>query len=197
MVITMVLHPAGGGFEKLSKDPFLTILSHGLAVFSIPFIGIGFFALSKLLGLEKFFPLLGFGVLAVGLIATMLAATLNGIAEPIYAMKYADASAATIQTLTPIFAYGKALNQAFDYIFIGAFLFSTLCWSISMIKSQIFPKMLGWLGVVMFVVAMLSMLSGVSFITVVGLRIFIFTWVIWIFFVAYYMSQKQTLQHSN
>ena len=191
MVMTMVLHPAGGGFEKLSKDPFLAILSHSLATFSIPFVGLGFFGLSKLLGFNKFFPKLGFGILIIGLIAIMIAGTLNGIVQPIYAMKYANESAEFIEGLKPIFAYNRALNMAFDYIIIGAFLLSTLCWSISILKGDFFPKLIGWFGLSLVAAAGILLLLDFSFITLFGLRIFIFSWVIWIFFVAFYMSKIQ------
>jgi len=190
LVFTMVLHPASGGFEKLSTEPTFAIVAHALAVFSTPFMAIGFFGFSKYIGFDNFFSILGFGIVVVGLIAAILAATLNGIAQPIFAMQYAGATQNTIDTLRPIFAYNKALNLAFDYILIGSFLISTCCWSIAILQTSKLKKGLAILGFVLCALAIFYLLSGFSFVSLIGLRLFIFAWVIWIGWAALNMSNN-------
>ncbi len=49
MIITMGLHPAGGSIEHLIRISPVIIITHSLAIVSIPFMLFGFWGLTKML----------------------------------------------------------------------------------------------------------------------------------------------------
>jgi len=187
MFITMILHPTGGGgFEGLLRHANFAIIAHALAIFSIPFSAVGFFGLAQRLDESQFLSRLALAMMLLGLVAAMLAAALNGLAQPMFALQYEGADETTIDTLRPIFRYNMALNHAFDYILIAGMFFSTFLWSIAILRTQAsamadrFSKWLGYLGIALFVIGLISIVSGFYFLDLHGFRIFIFGWLIWI-----------------
>jgi len=132
MVFTMVLHPAGGSFEYLLKITRIIMISHVLALISIPFAAVGFWGLTKKLGTANFFSFSAFAIVLFGLVAVMIAAASNGLVLPIFIQKYKDAPVELIESIKPILKYNFSVNNAFDYIFTGAFCLAILFWSIAM-----------------------------------------------------------------
>ena len=194
MFITMVLHPTGGGFEHLLRNSSMAIISHSLAIFSVPFSGLGFLGLTKVLEKDSLFPKPAFAVMVVGLFAAVLAATVNGLAQPLFAAMYRGASAETIETIAPIFRYNMALNHAFDYILIASMFLSVLFWSIAVLRTSALPTWIGYLGLILVGTALLSTIQGFYFLDLHGFRYFILGWVAWIVCVAIFLLRIERKQ---
>lgn len=190
MVATMVLHPTGGNFETLVINSTIAIVSHSLAIFSVPFSMLGFIGLTNILGKESFFSKLALVIMLTGLIAAMLAATLNGLALPLFVSDYASASAETISSIRPVLRYNMILNHSFDYILISAMFISTLLWCIDIQKTKVFPKWIGYFGILLVSSALIAIIFGFYFLDLHGFRIFILGWVIWIFSIAVFVYRK-------
>ena len=180
MVVTMVLHPTGGNFERLLANANIGIAAHSLAIASVPFSALGFLGLSLVLKKDAFFSRLAFAIMTLGLIAAMLAATLNGLALPLFVKKYADATPETIDAIRPIFHYNMVLNHAFDYILISAMFLSTVMWSIAIIRTKVLPAWVGYFGLLLVTAFLAALLLGFYFLDLYGFRVFIFGWVAWI-----------------
>ena len=180
MFVTMVLHPVGGSFEHILKVRTMGIIAHSIALVSIPFTWIGFWGITKRLDNAPFFSRVAFSFITFGLIAVMLAAAVNGLVLTVFVERYADASPEVIDSITPILHYNGALNHAFDYIFIAGMCVSVLFWSIAILKTKGFPIWLGWMGIVLSLVALLMWVFGFIFVDLHGFRMFIFGTAAWI-----------------
>lgn len=188
----MVLHPTGGNFETLIANSTIAIVSHSLAIFSVPFCMLGFIGLTNILGKESFFSKLALVIMILGLIAAMLAATLNGLALPLFVADYASTSEETISSIRPILKYNMVLNHSFDYILISAMFISTLLWCVDIQKTEVFPKWVGYFGALLVSAAVIAIVSGFYFLDLHGFRIFILGWVAWIFLVAIFVYKKDS-----
>ena len=75
----------------------------------------------------------------MGLFAGMIAAIINGIALPIYIQNYQEVTIEVVTSIKPILKNNIALNQAFDYVFLGAVSLSMLFWSIAILTVKTLP----------------------------------------------------------
>ena len=186
LVLTMVLHPAGGNIEHILKIKTLIIVTHSIAVLALPFCMIGFWGFTKKLGAEHFLSLPAFAISVFGLIAAMGAAAVNGLALPLFLERYKNASTEVIESIKPIIKYGSSLNHAFDYIFIGAMCLSILLWSITVLKTKKATAWLGYFGIALTLLAIVLLATGFGFVNLYGFRLFVFgvaAWIVWVSFV--------------
>lgn len=179
MFITMVLHPTGGSLEHILEIKVIAIVSHSIALLSIPFVGFGFWGISYRLRESNFLSFLSFSMVITGLMAVMIAAALNGLVLPMMAQAYADAAPETMEGLRPLFRYNMMLNHAFDYIFMASWCGGILLWSISILKTRAFPAYLSWLGLLVSLGMIFTWISGFILVDLHGFRIFIFGNLIW------------------
>jgi len=180
MVITMALHPTSGSFEHLLKITSIAIIAHSIAIISIPFAAVGFWGLTKKLGTETFLSISAFAIILFGLIAVMLAATVNGLVLPIFILKYKDASPEIIESMKPILKYNGLLNHAFDYIYMGAFCIAMLFWSIVILRTKKLSSWIAYLGIALFILIISLFISGFSLTNLDGFRVFVLSSVLWI-----------------
>ena len=193
LVLTMVMHPAGGDVEHLIRITPLIITTHSIATFSLPFGLIGFWGLTRRIGTDNFWSVLAFGSISFGLVAVMIAAATNGLVMPVFLNNYKDASAETIESIRPIMGYGFSINHAFDYIYTGAFLLSILCWSISILHTGKLPVWIGWAGGVLVIIIIGTIASGLAMSSLMGLRVFVSCIVIWILLVGIRLTKKDPM----
>ena len=178
MIVTMVLHPVGGDFEHLVRIRLIGIVSHAIAILSVPLVAYGFWGFSTHVGgvLSK----ISFAYMLFGLIAVMLAAAVNGLILMDFVKSYEGAPEEVIESLKPFFRLIRDFNHAFDFIFIGAVCISTTLWSIAILKISSFPTVIGWFGLAITAMALTFLLLGFVFVDLQGFRIFIFGWVAWV-----------------
>ena len=178
--ITMVLHPVGGNIEHLVKISPMIKTSHIIALFSVPFMLFGFWGLTRSIGFDKTFSVLAFATATLGLFAVMIAGAINGLAVPFFVENLNEANVERKEVAQMILSYGFSLNQAFDYIFIGAICEAFLLWSVAIFKEKLFPKWIAVLGVILGVGFLVALISGLVLVDLHGFRVFIFGIVIWI-----------------
>lgn len=179
MLLTMALHPAGGSLQRLLEMTKAIVISHSIALLAIPFLAVGFWGLTKKLGASRFLPLLSFSIVLTGLLAGMIAATINGLALPIYIRHYKEAAVEMEGILKPIIRYNIALNQAFDFVFLGAVSLSVLLWSIAILRYKALPSWTSYVGMALSLLALGMLASGFVFVNLHGFRLFIFGHVVW------------------
>jgi hypothetical protein len=180
LLFTMVLHPAGGSTEHLIRIATTIIISHSVAILSLPFGWIGFWGLTKRLGTDHFLSMMGFGLISLGLIAVLLAATVNGIVMPLFLQHFESVDAENITLIKPILEYGFSINHAFDYIYSVSFILAILCWSVAIICTRKLNEWIGYFGIGLFLMLSLLLISGVAVNSLKGLRFFFSGVVGWI-----------------
>ncbi|HLK28248.1 MAG TPA: hypothetical protein VKT28_06685 [Puia sp.] len=195
MVMTMALHPVGGSFEHLLKVTNMAITAHSIAIVSIPFAAVGFWGLTKKLGTDSFFSISAFAIILFGFIAVMLAATVNGLALPIFILKYKDASTEIIASITPILKYNSSLNHAFDYIYMGTFCLAMLFWSIEILRTKKLSSWIAFIGIALFIIIISLFISGFTLTDLNGFRVFVLSSVLWIVLVGILLMRTSSNQN--
>jgi len=180
MIITMGLHPAGGSIEHLIKISSVIIITHSLAIISIPFIVFGFWGLTKRLYDQPLLSTFAFIIICLGMIAVLFAAAVNGLVLPLFLKHFSQASPETINLVKPILAYNTSLNHAFDFIYIGAACAATALWSIAILKTNDLPKWIGYFGMLIALLFIVLLSTGFTLVDLTGFRVFIFGLVSWI-----------------
>ncbi len=191
MIVTMVLHPVGGDFNHLLSIVTIGVISHSIAIVSIPFAAYGYWGITHRLDADTFFARVAFSFMFFGLVAVMLAAALNGLILTGFIQRYAEASPEVIDSIKPIIRYNMVFNHAFDFIYIGAVCISTLFWSIAILRTRAFPVWLGYVGVVLGVTAISLLFAGFVFLDLHGFRLFIFGTVAWTGITGFHLTKKQ------
>ncbi len=190
MVLTMVLHPSGGSLEHIVKISKIAIISHSIGILSVPFIAFGFWGLSTALKTESNLSFLAFIFLAFGLLAIMLAAALNGLILPIYAMNHQNEVGQNLETVKLIIKYDTTFNAAMDYIFITFYSIAMGIWSAIIIKTAILPQWTAFYGFILLIFALIAFFFKLNFISVTGFTIYILGIVSWIISMGWFLVKK-------
>ena len=180
LVFTMTHHPSGGSIQHLSDITTMIVITHSVAILSLPFGWIGFWGLTRKLGTDSFGSVLAFAMISLGLVAVLLAGATNGLVFPIFMQHYKDASPETMTAIDPILRYSLAVNHAFDYVYTVAIGLAVLCWSIEMLVTRKLPVWIGWAGVTLTVFIVALFIFGVGVNSLHGLRLFGTGLVLWL-----------------
>ena len=180
LLFTMVLHPAGGSMEHLVNIAGVIIVTHSIAILSLPFGWIGFRGLTQKLGIDHFGALLALTMASLGMIAVMLAATANGLVLPIFLQHYKEATPETMPVFKLFMQYNSAVNHAFDYIYTGTFCLAILCWSITILLTRKLEAWLGWFGIALTIIIIAIFVFGAAVNSLQGLRLFVTGITAWI-----------------
>ena len=180
IIITMVMHPSGGSIEHIINISKTITVAHSSAIFSLPIILFGFYGLTlKLLDKWKL-SILAFIIISFGLVAAMFAALFNGLTLPLFLNQYSERLEENIEVLKPITNYSFAINIPLDYIFIIACCLAIMIYSIIILLENKFPKLVGYLGVLIVLFSIIGGLTGFIFTSLTGFRIFTFSIAVWI-----------------
>jgi len=194
LVFTMVLHPMGGSVEYLIHIRNVILVTHIIAIASLPMGWVGFWGLTRAIGSDRILSLLAFAMASIGVFAALIAATTNGLILPIYLDNLKDLSVARIESIKPILHYGAAINHAFDYIYTFSFCGAITCWCISILSTRCLPKWLAWTGIVLSCVILFVFAFGITQQDLSGLRWFITGIVIWTVSAGYALSRFENVE---
>ena len=177
----MVLHPAGGSAGYLIRITNIIVITHSIALFSLPFGWIGFWGLTRKIGADHFGSMLAFFMISLGMVAVLIAGATNGLVLPIFLQHYKDATPEELAVIKPVMRYGFAVNQAFDYVYTVAFCLAVGCWSVAILLTRKLARWIGWLGIGVVLAVAAFFISGMGAPnSVQGLRIFISGIIVWI-----------------
>lgn len=176
--LTMVMHPLGGNIEHISKIKNVLIFSHSTAIFCLPFVGFGFLGLTKLLQTKSKLSTLAFIICCFGLIAAMIAATINGLTLPEFATAYA-ADAGAVEINERIIRYGHCINTPMAMILIFAFSLAVAIWSVIIVQTGKLPVRIGYFGLVIILFGLTGIFFSFNFADLPGFRFFVGGLVVW------------------
>jgi hypothetical protein len=181
LLCTMGLHPAGGSVEHLIRITNIIVITHSIALLSLPFGWIGFWGLTRKIGADHFGSMLAFFMISLGMVAVLVAAATNGLILPVFLQHYKDAAPEDLAAIKPILRYSFAVNQAYDYVYTAAWCLAVGCWSVAILLTRRLARWIGWLGIGVALAVAAVFISGVGVAnSVQGLRIFIGGIVVWI-----------------
>ncbi|MFL5786752.1 MAG: hypothetical protein ACJ748_01755 [Flavisolibacter sp.] len=178
--ITMILHPTGGSFKYIVRISELIIISHSLALISLPFAIVGFWGLTQKIGKDNYLSIVAFVIVLFAILAAFMAAITNGIVLPIYIQNFKDSPETILSSIKPIIKYNSTLNEAFDYIYSIAFCISIVLWSFTIIKTKKMPLWIGYTGLGMTFLFLIIVFAGIDPNSLQGLRLFFLFLVCWI-----------------
>ncbi|HEY8931095.1 MAG TPA: hypothetical protein VIM55_17960 [Mucilaginibacter sp.] len=190
MTVTMIMHPAGGTFEHLQHIAAMIIITHSLAILSVPIALFGFWGLTKKLSVDDPLSVGAFITVCIGMFAVLMAAAFNGLALPLFIEQFHDPSAGIRNSLTLLLSYNNALNHSFDYIFIAGIVIAVTLWSVVIIKTKAFPVWVGYFGIFTCVMVVIGMTAGFIFVNLTGFRVFTAGLVVWMIIIGI-MLKKQ------
>jgi hypothetical protein len=191
MIATMVLHPAGGSMEHIFRIRNAAMISHALAIFTLPFMAFGFYGLSALLHTKSRLSILSFIIACFGLLAGMIAATINGLTLPLFVASYSSQMEQAPALIKPIVQYGSFINKPMDYILMAALSLSIFIWSLLIIRSACFPKWVGYYGMAIIPLGVLAVLFKFDFTSLFGFRVFVFSMTGWILGMGVLMTKSR------
>lgn len=140
--------------------------------------------------------LLAFFILLFGLIATMIAATINGLVLPNFASKY-WINDIDVSVLNKIIGYGHAINISMTYIVITAISLSIGIWSFLIIKTNQLSKWLGYFGLTIIAIGHFGVLLSFDFTSLLGFRTFIFSLISWIIVIGIKMTHFHQAKNND
>lgn len=186
VILTMVLHPAGGSMEHILSISTTITVTHALAIFCLPIILFGFYGLTMRLMDTLKLSVLAFIMILFGCMAAMFAALVNGLTVPYFLDGYADRLEANREVLHPILTYSFALNTSLDYIFIVSFCLAIALYSIVILRTNRFPKWMGCFGLLFIIFVSIGATTGFVFTSLTGFRIIVFSLAAWILSVGFF-----------
>jgi hypothetical protein len=179
-IFVMALHPAGGSIDEIIQIKTMIMITHVLAICCVPFMLFGFYGLSQRLMDKHQFSILALIISGIGLLGGMLAALFNGLALPFFLDRNSVTLEQNADHIGVILQYGFAVNKAFDYVFIVALCTAIALYSLLILRSQMFPKWIGYLGMGILFMAIFGAVTEFMFISLEGFRIFVFGIAAWI-----------------
>ncbi len=175
--LTMLLHPSGGSLDHLMKIRQVLVFSHSLAIVCVPLLAFGFLGLTRHLVTDARWAEQGMIFAAFGLVAVLLAGTLNGLVLPRFATAYAGSEDKYVHMVVD---YGRYFNASLTRIFMAFQVLAIVIWSLIMVFTRQFSVKLGYAGLVLGVAAVVLWFSGFNPVTVSGFSIFTGGLVAWL-----------------
>lgn len=172
--------PERGSVEHILRITKVIVGSHSLAILCLPFIGFGFYGISVALQTPGRVATLAFMMAAFGLVAALIAATINGLTLPLFLSHSTEAIQSQPELVQSIVRYGAAINHPMDYVFITSILLAMGIWSVLILRTAVFPKWAGYLGILFLLLVLIGLVLRFNFIDLTGFRIFIFGLLSWI-----------------
>ena len=189
LIVAMTFHPSGGSIENIVRTKVSFMLAHSLAIVSLPFVGFGFYGLSSALVSRSKMSFLALSISIFGLIAAMIAGSVNGFALPLFLAKVTQQKF-DVATVTSIIRYGSYINIAMDYICLGFISLAIAVWSVIIIKNMKYLKWLGYYGVAILLCGLISAANGYNLAGLFLFRIVVFAILSWIILAAYKVLLK-------
>ncbi len=196
LLVTMVLHPAGGSIEQILRIKTLIISTHSLAIGTMPILLFGFWGLAKSLDSKNQFSVLGFCFMIFSLFAGMMAAAINGLLLPLFISEEFVANADP-KLIKAILTYGKNFNAAMDYILISGIGIAILVWSVCIIQTGRFKNWIAYLGFLLCLIGLLSSFSTFNFINLFGFRIVVAGICTWFIAIGFSMISSKSIHLAN
>jgi len=162
-IITMALHPTGHDFsapEHAASMMQLSVAVHTLALVCIPILFLGVLGLTQRLASPNRLALSGLVLFGFAEVAAMIAAAASGLVAPGLFHHMADAAPGAADAWRAALTLNGHLNQAFALVYVVASSIAIVLWSVAILRSRSFSRLLGIYGCVLGPLTVIAVLSG-------------------------------------
>lgn len=160
LIVTMAIHPTGGGHEKIAREARLATGVHAFAIACVWLQACGFLGFTRMMRPKLAFADAGLVAFAIAAVCGMLAATVSGILSPVLHERAAAADPADHALWEVVFSYNFRLNSALTQVFIGAISVAVAIWSLAALRISRGWTYLGAAGIVIGVAALFTLFTG-------------------------------------
>lgn len=172
-------HASGGIVEAIRQAAHASRVVHALAIVATCLLLIGFWGLAAALDLRRTVNRAGLVAFALGSLAMIAAALINGFAVvSIVELRGAD-EPAVFEKLHPLLALCRILNQTCTQVGVVASSAALLLWSITLLRQGGVDRAIGAFGVLAGVVPAAAMLHGTITMNLHGLAVFVLPLALW------------------
>lgn len=178
-VLTMAVHPTGGGHQKIIREAALTIGVHILAIVAVCVQAFGLLRLTVAVRPARPYADAAFVAFAFAAVFAALAATVSGILGPALAQRAVGADPEELPAWHVVFTYNFRLNAALTQVFIGAAAAAMLTWSLAMFRIATRWNYVAGAGVALGALSLLALLTGQIRNTVHHVGLFVLCFAAW------------------
>lgn len=178
-IVTMVLHPVGGSFERIARQAGMIRGVHALAIVSITVEAFALLRFSQLIPERRSLADAGLVAFALAAISGILAATVSGLLSPHIAEHALEAGDAAQGAWHVAFAYNFMLNGVLSNVFITATAVAVALWSAAMLGTGTQWTILGVAGLAVGAGAIAALFTGRLQHNVHDVALFIFAMSAW------------------
>ena len=180
MIITMVFHPHGKYIPSEVESMLrMGVAVHSLALASIPVVFFGAWGMSRWLAGPDRVSWAALVFYAVGSIAVMNAAVLDGLMAPYVIRKIVSATAETRDSWQMFMGYNFQMNQSYARVYAVASSLAVVLWSVTILRKRMLGLGIGIYGCVVGAVIAVGTLSGLLTPDWHGFTMLIFGQAIW------------------
>ena len=184
IVLAMALHPVGGNLNHIRSIKSIIIGSHLIAIFAVVITLFGFYGLVKSLDTKNPINVFAFIFMMVGSVFVLLAASINGIALPIFADRINDS-----EHIKPILKLMFSLNNTWTILYILSSSISIFLWSIQFYLNKV--KWVSIIGFVFSIFVIYSFITGLELTDLRGFRTFLLGIILWIVSAGIYLRNEK------
>ncbi|MFN0135844.1 MAG: hypothetical protein ACKVS9_06970 [Phycisphaerae bacterium] len=172
-------HAGGGMVEAIRQTAHASRVVHAVAIVASCLLLIGFWGLAAALDLRRTVNRAGLVAFALGSLAMIAAALINGFAVvSIVELRGAD-EPAVFEKLHPQLALCRILNQTCTQVGVVASSIALLCWSITLLRRGGLDRAIGAFGVLAGVIPAAAMLHGTITMNLHGLAMVVLPLALW------------------
>jgi hypothetical protein len=163
ILLTLGLHPSGRGMLDPATYEAVTrhlVEVHSIALFSLPFWFLGALGLSRRLdsaGHQAIFPLTFF---SFGIAAMLTGVIFDGLVTPGLVRQLVNAAPEAGQGWRIAFIANEVVTMSFVHVFEMALPLAMVLWSVMIARRGVFPRGLGYLGILVGIAAIVALVSG-------------------------------------
>ncbi len=176
-IVTMAIHPTGGGYEKIIRQAPVTIAAHALAIASLGVMAAAFARFTRAArnaGADA-----GMAAFAIAAIGGGLAATVSGLLGPMLAERAIDADPSEASAWRVVFGYNFRLNAALTQVFIVGAAAAVLLCSAGLVRLRGGWRAVGVAGVVIGGAGLIAQLGGFIRHSLHDLTLFVLGFSLW------------------
>lgn len=172
-------HAEGGIVEGIRRAAHASRVVHAVAIAGSCVLLVGFWGLASVLDLRHTINRAGFVAYALGTLAMIGAAIVNGFVVVSMAEWPGATESAVLERIHPLLALCRVVNQTCTQVGVVAISAAVLLWSISLLHRNGASRVTGTMGLLAGVIPAAAMLHGTITMNLHGLAVFVLPLAAW------------------
>src|ERR1700693_6252299 len=149
LLVTLILHPSERGlFDPAQTESVgrTTIMVHSVALFALPLLFMGAVGIYRRIGWNSSVALAGLIIYGFALVAILNAIVIDGLVTPGLGRAIANATPDKAAEWNIALKHNGLLDQAFMSVFLIASSLAIALWSVAIVRTGAFARVIGIFG---------------------------------------------------